>query len=144
MYLPTAVYDEFSERIGTQLVQGFPYVPCSVRDSDEALEFEFGTGEDNGPRIKVPYGEMVYPFGLPANIGEVRDEDGVELCYQGLIGTEGPIFLLGAAFIRNAYVVYDVDRLQISLAPAKYDGEGIYDDDMYVQRETYVAPKLEP
>lgn len=69
----------------------------------------------------MPYKEIIYPYGFPANMGKVNADDGSPLCYLGLIGTEGPIFLLGDTFIRSVYVVYDVDHVQVLMAPVKYD-----------------------
>lgn len=122
MYLPAALYDEIAARMNVTLVQEMPYVSCGLRDADDALEFGFGTDED-GPRVAVGWGDLIYPFGLPANMGEVTDQDGGELCYLCVDPTPGPIFLLGADFIRSVYMVYDVDELTVSMAPARYSME---------------------
>jgi hypothetical protein len=53
-------------------------------------------------------------------MGNVTSEDGEELCYLCLDETPGPVYLLGASLIRSVYLVYDVDDLTVSMAPAKY------------------------
>lgn len=120
MYLPSSLVETLTLRMSPTLHQGTPYVSCDLRQSQESLEF--GLGEDrDGPRIAVPYSEIIYPYGFPANMGKVNDDDDSPLCYLGLIGTNGSIFLLGDTFIRSAYVVYDVDHLQILMAPVKHE-----------------------
>lgn len=74
---------------------------------------------EGGPQIRVPYSEIVYPFGMPANLGEVRGEDGSELCYLGVLSNNGSgLFLLGNSFIRSAYVVFDAGGLEMRLGQA--------------------------
>ena len=103
--------------------QGTPYVSCDLRQSLESLKFGLGkrTQQGEGVHITVPYSEIIYPYGLPANIGYVNADDGSPLCYLGLIGTDGSILLLGDTFIRSAYVVYDVDHLQVLMAPVRHE-----------------------
>lgn len=118
MYLPTPLFESITARMKVSLHRGTPYVPCHLRLSEEAIEFGLGDGR-GGPRITVPYAEIIYPYGFPANMGGVEAKDGTPLCYLGLIGTDGPIYLLGDTFIRSAYVVYDVDNRQVSMASVK-------------------------
>jgi hypothetical protein len=122
MYMPTALANAVAIQMGASTVNGTPYVPCQFRQSDDALEFAFA-GKNEEPRISVPYPEIIYPFGYPANMGNVTAEDGTTLCYLGLIPTDGPIRLLGTTFLRSAYIVYDVDNLEVSMAPAAYKNE---------------------
>lgn len=117
MYLPTTVADAVASTLNATTDQGTPYVPCSFRQADGSLHFGFGNG--SAPKFEVPYSELIYPFGSPAKVGNVTAPDGTELCYLGLLGTPGPIFLLGDTFIRSLYVVYDADELEISFAPVK-------------------------
>ena len=124
MYLPTALANAVADRLGATTYEGFPYVPCSLRqDSEQSLEFNFGDSS-TGPSINVPIPEIIYPFGDPANIGNVTTPGGVRLCYLGLNNTGGNTFLLGDTFIRSTYLVYDVDNLQVSMAQAAY-GNGL-------------------
>ena len=121
-YLPTAIADSVATRLDATTQQNFTYVSCSLRqDQSQSLDFSFGGSP--GPKIKVPVSELIYPYGAPSNIGNVTAEDGTELCYLGLIGNPGPLAILGDTFIRSAYIVYDVDNLQVSMAPAVYGAE---------------------
>ena len=119
MYLPSAIANAVAVQMSASMVNGTPYVSCHFRQSPDELEFSFASASV-GPRISVPYPEIIYPFGYPANMGKVTAADGTELCYLGLIPTDGSIILLGTTFIRSAYVVYDVDSLEVSMAPAAY------------------------
>ena len=120
MYLPTSIASPIASRMNATMYQGFPYVSCNLRQSFEALRFGFGGKDRGGPVITVPYSEIIYPYGAPANLGNVTASDGSPLCYLGLIGTDSPIHLLGDTFIRSAYVVFDVDHLKVMMAPARF------------------------
>lgn len=133
IYLPPSIVRAMTSTLNITLVQPSPsetflYVACSLRSSKTAFEFAFpgrkGTGGavgNGGPRIKVPLADIIYRFGDPANIGEVRNEEGVELCYLGLNAIEGPIRLLGATMLRSAYIVFDAENLEIRMAQARWD-----------------------
>ncbi len=119
MYLPWTLAQNISSAMKASTQFGFPYVPCSQRNVDSTLDFGFG--DASGPRISVPYSALIYPYGAPSNIGPVTASDGTRLCYLGVIGVNGTIFLLGDTFIRSAYLVYDVDNLQVAMAQARYN-----------------------
>ena len=118
-YIPSALAQEIASSMNATMYHGTPYVPCAIRVVPYFLEFGFGG--PGGPSISVPYSALIYPYGYPSNISNVTDKDGTPLCYLGVIGTNGTIILLGDTFIRSAYMVFDVDNLQISMAPVKYD-----------------------
>jgi hypothetical protein len=119
MYLPTATADAVAKRLNATTHLGFAYVNCTFRERwEEGLDFAFAAGASGVPRIHVPVPELVYPYGAPSNIGEVKAADGTKLCYLGVRGGPGPIYLLGHTFLRSAYVVFDADALAISVAQA--------------------------
>lgn len=118
-YLPTAIAEGIASSMNATMHDGTPYVPCAFRQAHDSY-VTFGFGGPGGPNISVPYPALIYPYGAPANIGNVTDKDGRPLCYLGLIGTNGTIFLLGDTFIRSAYLVYDVDDRQVAMAPVRY------------------------
>jgi hypothetical protein len=120
IYLPWALAQDIGLAMNASTHFGTPYVPCAFRTDSSTLEFGFN-GPSGEPKITVPYSALIYPFSYPASIGSVTAPDGSELCYLGVIGTNGTIFLLGDTFIRSAYMVYDVDNLQVAMAQAKYD-----------------------
>lgn len=124
MYLPEPLYSTIAAPLNVtyRTYRNTSYVPCTQRSSPDSLSFTFaGMTEDveGGPQIRVPYSEIVYPFGMPANLGEVRGEDGSELCYLGVLSNNGSgLFLLGNSFIRSAYVVFDAGGLEMRLGQA--------------------------
>ncbi|KAL1603843.1 hypothetical protein SLS60_005435 [Paraconiothyrium brasiliense] len=125
MYVPQGLYDTIAAPLDVTLrtYRNTSYVPCSLRSSPDSLHFGFA-GKDGaeGPQVCVPYSEIIYPFGMPANLGEVRSENGTELCYLGVLSNNGSgIFLLGNSFIRSAYVVYDADDLQLQIAQSRWE-----------------------
>jgi Eukaryotic aspartyl protease len=90
-------------------------VPCAYGDNANAT-FIFGFGGPGGPNISVPIREVL----TDANF---KFKDGREACTLGINPVDiglGGIVLLGDAFLRSAYVVYDLENLQIALAQAKY------------------------
>jgi hypothetical protein len=127
MYLPAPVCDAIYKTMNVTLhpSPSEPYVSCSLRSARNSLAFGFpGKAGMEGPTIRAPYAEMIYPFGLPTRLGEVRGENGEELCHLGIIPSPGPVYLVGATALRSAYVVYDAERLEVSMAQAKRRSEG--------------------
>jgi hypothetical protein len=104
--------------------QGDVLVKCGLLDSAAgSLNFQFGGS--NGPIIKVPFSE----FALPA-IGTdgtwLKFKDGSLACVLGLESSGGSGnsnlgVILGDTFLRSAYVVYDLDNKQISLAQTVFN-----------------------
>ncbi|KAF2681918.1 acid protease [Lentithecium fluviatile CBS 122367] len=110
MYLPNAIYAAIMAPLNITLhpSPNEPYVRCSLRSSRSSLAFGF-PGKD----------EIIYPFRLPVSLGEMRDEDGNELCHLGVIPTAGPIFLMGATILRRAYLVFDAEGFEVRMAQVK-------------------------
>lgn len=123
MYVPSPLYAAMVEGLNaTAIINGAPYVPCSLRSEDTgALEFEFAArSPGQAARIRVPYEEIVYPPGLPVTVPPVGDVDGERMCYLGVVPGEGPVRLLGATFLRSAYVVFDAEGLEVGMAQARW------------------------
>jgi hypothetical protein len=102
IYLPSALADEIASGMDATMHEGTPYVPCSHHKIHDSLEFGFVVPEDLKPASHILCRYI-------HNLGNVTAADGTPLCYFGVIGTNGAIFLLGDTFIRSAYLVYDVD-----------------------------------
>uniref|UniRef100_A0A060TCE1 ARAD1B15884p n=1 Tax=Blastobotrys adeninivorans TaxID=409370 RepID=A0A060TCE1_BLAAD len=121
-YLPYEVVNE----IGTALDAEFDfttemyYTRCNY---EGYFEFEF-----NGFTIKAPFSDFLTP--APSSDGGYATySDGTPMCSIGMKQSsysDGP-YSLGDSFLRNAYVVYDLDRMEISLAQAKF---GVSDSDI--------------
>lgn len=85
---------------------------CSVGNGDAALGFTFGGA--NGITINVPLSAVLQDAGGTFGNGD-------EACFLLMQAADAtlPNTILGDAFLRSAYVVYDLDSNQISLAQAK-------------------------
>lgn len=100
---PTARYDRTS---------GFYVVNCNVRDLNGTVDFGFGTGS-NAKLIRVSFADFIWRASSVS-------------CVVGVLPIESdrgePV--LGASFLRAAYVVYDQDNRNIHLAQAANCGSG--------------------
>lgn len=129
MYIPSSLFASIAAPLNVIMhpTANTPYVPCSLRESSAYLEWAFaGRHEEIGPLIRMPYREAIYRFGMPGSLGEVRNEDGEELCYLGIIPWDGGIVLVGDVLLRNAYVVFDGEVRVLRMAQAKVDSGDTY------------------
>ncbi|KAF2109570.1 aspartic peptidase domain-containing protein [Lophiotrema nucula] len=123
MYLPSALYSAIVDPLNPILVNNTPYVACSLRSSFTSyLEFRFPSSnvDEAGIAIRVPYAEIIYPFAYPSTVEPVRDGNGSKMCYFGALPNDGPIRLLGATFLRSAYLIFDEKNLSIKMAQAQW------------------------
>ncbi|KAF3044560.1 hypothetical protein E8E11_005810 [Didymella keratinophila] len=124
MYVPTALYeDNVKDLNATEVINGAPYVPCSLRSAREvSLVFEFATRtREDMAKIRVPYSEIVYLLGLPVTVPPVENRNGERMYYFGILLNDGPVRLLGATFLRSAYVVFELDQKELRLAQSEWD-----------------------
>ena len=98
-----------------------PLLPCSAGD-DNTQGFTFTLGGSDGASITVPLNELLYPQ-ADANGDPLTFDDGTAACMFALQGgaDEAGLAILGDAFLRSAYVVYDLDNNQISLAQTVFN-----------------------
>lgn len=121
MYVPTELYESIVKGLdATEVMNGAPYVPCSLRSAKSGyLDFGFNSGAGHQDAvIRVPYSDIIYPPGLPVTVPPVDDRHGEKLCYFGVVPNDGPVRLLGATFLRSAYVVFDVGEKELRVAQA--------------------------
>lgn len=125
MYVPTTLYKDIVKGLNaTELINGAPYVPCPLRSANiGSLVFEFATHTRGVmTKIRVPYSEIIYPSGLPFTVPPVEDRNGERMCYFGVVPNDGHVRLLGATFLRSAYVVFDLEEKELRLAQSNsYD-----------------------
>ena len=88
--------------------------PCYLTESNVTLDFQFGGS--NGPTIKVPASEFLIDLGQGETGSRPRFDNGDVACELGFESAQGRPILLGDTFLRSAYVVYDLDNRQISIA----------------------------
>lgn len=126
MYLPSTVTEALYEEVGavTDYVGGtvLSFVPCDLARQNKTIDFSF-----SGVQISVPFNELVLypnaPDGSSAADTQVFS-DGTPACVFGVAVSSSSsrnLAVLGDTFLRSAYVVYDLDNDQISLAQTKFN-----------------------
>ncbi|KAI0969254.1 aspartic-type endopeptidase [Xylaria arbuscula] len=118
-YLPDELVDIIYEQVDAQYDSsaGAAYVPCSLASNTSlsTLDFTFSS-----PTISVDMGELVLDL-VTSNGGRPTFNDGTEACLFGVAPAGDGTNVLGDTFLRSAYVVYDIDNNQISLAQTKFN-----------------------
>lgn len=69
-----------------------------------------------GVEITVPQSEMVIESSVI-----VPDEDSVGPYVLGIVPSDDSPFILGDTFLRSAYIVFDIENLQVALAQANFN-----------------------
>ncbi|KAJ9641980.1 hypothetical protein H2201_004515 [Coniosporium apollinis] len=109
MYLPndvvSTIYSELNAEYNSQ--QGAAFVDCALANSDATIDFTF-----SGPTIRVPMNELV----IVAGYSRSRP-----ICILGIAPAGDGTAVLGDTFLRSAYVVYDLQNNEISIAPTNFN-----------------------
>ena len=91
-------------------------VPCNVSTAAGQIDYGFG-----GPFFSVAFDQLAIPL-FDKRDRPVTFTDGTPACKFGISPVqEGGQLLFGDTFLRSLYVVYDLDRFQISIAPTKFN-----------------------
>ncbi|KAK3380018.1 aspartic peptidase domain-containing protein [Lasiosphaeria ovina] len=116
-YLPDAVVQDIYNDVGAQYdsEQGAAYVPCSLARNTSTMDFTFSS-----PTISVDMNELVLDL-VTSSGTRPTFQNGVPACLFGIAPAGSGTNVLGDTFLRSAYVVYDLDNNQISLAPTKFN-----------------------
>ena len=119
-YLPDNVVNPILGGVGVINDREYgPIVPCDVANSPATVSFGFGGS--GGPTISVGIGEFVTPIYNEENIQPTFKDGAGPICSWGLMSSgTGPI-LFGDAFLRSAYVVYDLTNNQIGMAQTNFN-----------------------
>lgn len=126
-YLPDQIFQGLVTSLNGEIVGGNTYVDCALKGSTGYVEFTFSS-----PKIRVPLRELVL---LPSENGdsstaagttgekEVKRtlRDGRNACVLGVSPAGQSTNILGDTFLRSAYVVYDLQNNQISLAQTQFN-----------------------
>ena len=116
-YLPndivTTVYDQLNAVYDSTVGEG--YAACSLASQDGTLDFVF-----SGQQISVPFNELLLDAG-DVNGQPLQFENGEKACVFGLAPADGSTSVLGDTFLRSAYIVYDLDNNEISLAQTVFN-----------------------
>ncbi|CAL9730224.1 aspartic proteinase 3 [Monosporozyma unispora] len=134
-YLPQSILDDLANKIGAHYSSRFGYylVPCnsdatssSAFDDDTSLVYDFG-----GFHINTPLNDYL--------VQATKDT-----CILGLIPQDSNGVILGDTFLTHAYVVYDLDNLEVSMAQAKYiedyDAQNYKSADIHIINGTHGIP----
>ncbi len=108
--LPADIANAIISGMGAISVEGTNMVPCQYTKANASIIYGFGG--QGGPTITVPMSELLIDSGL-------QFQDGSEACTLGIDPievTNGGIILFGDTFLRSAYVVYDLENLEIAMA----------------------------
>lgn len=115
-YLPkdltTKIYGLFNAEY--QEDDGAALIPCSSRKQNATMTFRFSSPAS----ITVSLSEMILDLEDPRG-KKLKFGNGAEACLFGIVPAEASSSVLGDTFLRSAYVVYDMDNNEISLANAK-------------------------
>ncbi|TQS34388.1 hypothetical protein Golomagni_05231 [Golovinomyces magnicellulatus] len=116
-YLPDDIVESIYELMGAKYDPSdqAAYVPCSYAQSSVTLNFAF-----SGPVIKVDMSELVIPISSSKN----QLDDETSACLFGIAPAGTGSSVLGDTFIRSAYLVFDLDNNQISMAQTNFNATG--------------------
>lgn len=119
MSLPSAMVQSLAKTLGasySNALGGYILPNCNNQNADGTLDFFF-----SGVELKVPYNEfIVNPTATDGSFFQYND--GSNVCMIGAIpGSSDQVAVLGDTFLRSAYVVYDLDNNEISLASTVFN-----------------------
>lgn len=123
-YLPNAMVAEIYETVDASFdeAQGAALVSCTLANEDVNMTFRFG----DSISINVPLNELVLRnVDSGSGGGDGGEEDASQnACLFGIAPAGAGTNILGDTFLRSAYVVYDLDNNEISLAQSKFNATG--------------------
>jgi Eukaryotic aspartyl protease len=96
-------------------------IRCDLGGMTGTLDYQFAG--PTGPVISVPFQELATPL-INFKTGKpITDSKGHAICRLGLSAPSQPDepLLFGDTFLRSAYVVYDLDNLQIGIAQTLFN-----------------------
>ena len=111
IYVPDAVFNKIKNKLSAELdPENGVYCLNSIPDSDITFDF-------SGAKVKVPGKELVLSLEL---LGGKTTK--YKYCLPVLPNSQSSGYnLLGDAFLRSAYVVYDLSQSEISIAQVSYN-----------------------
>lgn len=96
---------------------GSAVVACALADTDANFQFTFSS-----PVISVPMNELVIrSFSGRANLGFTLSDGVSPACLFGIRPAGASRAVLGDTFLRSAYVVYDLENHEISIAQTNFN-----------------------
>ncbi|KAF7192095.1 putative aspartic-type endopeptidase OPSB [Pseudocercospora fuligena] len=117
-YLPDDTTQAIWDRLGAQYLEeyGVAIADCSLAATDDTIDFRFS----DDLTIQVSMREMVIPLSTGL---------GFDVCFVGVLpAARSPLstsdrqyLILGDTFLRSAYVVYDLENNEISMAQTLFN-----------------------
>ncbi|KAI5457959.1 aspartic peptidase domain-containing protein [Mariannaea sp. PMI_226] len=122
-YLPDRLASQVWDEVGAiyEPSWGLAVLPCSF--AKHPGNFTFGFGGPGGPNIVLGMDELVIDLtnGNPPTF-EGGKYKGQTICECGIQNyTNSEVYLLGATFLRSAYVVYDLVNNEVGIAQATFN-----------------------
>ena len=116
-YLPNDLAEDIYNQVNAvyDSSAGVAYVPCSITGTG-SIDFTF-----SGQTISVPYDELLLSAGTDQSGRPLTFRNGEEACLFGIAPAQGSTPVLGDTFLRSAYVVYDLENNEISLAQTVFN-----------------------
>ncbi|KAG6364573.1 hypothetical protein INS49_006175 [Diaporthe citri] len=116
-YLPNDMVETIYDKVSAQYDsnEGAAYIACSMANSNSTLDFTFSS-----PVISVEMNELVLDL-VTASGKRPRFSDGTEACLFGVAPAGSSSMVLGDTFLRSAYVVYDLENNEISIAQTNFN-----------------------
>lgn len=120
-YIPRDLYNQVASIANVFYTdEGIGLVECEAMQSYRGT-LNFGFDGSSGPVIPVPFAEFCPPA-LDNSGRSTPLQNGNTACYFGFSpAQDGDIILLGDTFLRSAYVVYNIDRKKIAIAPTVFE-----------------------
>jgi hypothetical protein len=116
-YLPDDMVQILYSMVGAvyQADEGVAFIPCSAAATASSMTFSF-----SGAKITVPMDEIIIDLALITG-QRFTFNNGQAACLFGISPAGTGTNVLGDTFLRSAYVVYDMDNNQISLAQTRFN-----------------------
>ncbi|ROW12322.1 hypothetical protein VMCG_00795 [Cytospora schulzeri] len=122
-YLPDSMVEAIYKKVSAHYdsTEGVGYVACNLgRAGASSMSVDFNFTQ---PVISVGMDELVMDVYTSAG-KRPRFTDGTEACLFGIAPAGEGSAVLGDTFLRSAYVVYDLDNDEISLAQTNFNATG--------------------
>jgi hypothetical protein len=121
--MPDDLFSDLAQQVGATYNKqvGIYVADCTVANVNASFDFSFGGS--GGPVIRVPINEYVVPL-IDTNGNQATFSNGKAACEFGMQPAQGDPILFGDTFLRSAYVVYDLDNNEISMANTNFNATG--------------------
>ncbi|KAG8415048.1 hypothetical protein J3458_008930 [Metarhizium acridum] len=117
-YLPDSMVESIYNMVEAsyEQSQGAAFVNCSLQNKIASMTFNFSSPAS----VTVPMNEML--INVSDTAGEqLTFDNGEPACLFGILPAGRSSSVLGDTFLRSAYVVYDTDNNEISLANTRFN-----------------------